>query len=338
VKTTAVRSSMFGVCPNSCVIDVLFVAMSLGLGAASAIGQSYPIKPIRIIVPTPPAGAADLLARTIAQKLTERLGQPVIIDNRPGASGNIGMELAARAAPDGYTITTGSATNLAINPTLYSKLPYDAIKDFAPISMGALFTHLLVVHPSVPARSIKELIALLKSKQGEPTYASAGAGTPTHLAGAMFASMAGVRMVHVPYKGAVPALSDVLGGHIAVMFPPLPVALPHLESGRLRVLGVTSSTRLASHPDIPTIAESGFPGYEAIAWNGFVAPAATPKEAVARLSAEIATVIKMPDVKQRLSADGSIPMASSPEEFSSFIKTEMARWARVIKASGARVD
>lgn len=273
------------------------------------------------------------MARVVAQKLTERLGQPVIVDNKPGASGNIGMELAARAAPDGYTITTGSATNLAINPTLYSRLPYDAIKDFAPISMGALFTHLLVVHPSVPAKSVKELILLIKSKPGEITYASAGAGTPTHLAGVMFASM-----VHVPYKGAAPALSDLLGGHVSVMFPPLPVALPHLGSGRLRVLGVTSSGRLTSHPDIPTIAESGFPGYEAIAWNGFVAPAGTPKEIIARLSTEIATVLKMPDVKERISADGSVPMASSPEEFASFIKTEMRKWGQVIKASGARAD
>jgi tripartite-type tricarboxylate transporter receptor subunit TctC len=317
---------------------LLLHAMSLAFGASNAIGQSYPSKPIRIIVPTPPAGGADLLARTVAQKLSERLGQQVVVDNRPGASGNLGMELAAKAAPDGYTIATGSATNLAINPTLYSKLPYDAVKDFAPISMGALFTHLLVVHPTVPARSVKELIAVLKSSQGEPTYGSAGAGTPTHLAGVMFASSAGVRMVHVPYKGAAPALTDLLGGHISIMFPPLPVALPHLASGRFTVLGVTSLRRLASHPDIPTIAELGFPGFEVVAWNGFVAPAATPKVVIARLSTEIATVIKMPEVKERLSADGSMPMANSPEEFSSFIKAELMKWGRVIKASGARVE
>ena len=332
------QKSMFGICSNPGLAALLFAAMSLGLGASSARGQSYPAKPIRIIVPSPAAGGADLLARIVAQKLTERLGQQVVVDNKPGASGNLGMELAAKAAPDGYTIATGSATNLAINPTLYRKLPYDAIKDFAPISMGALFTHLLVVHPTVPARSIKELIALLKSTKAEPTYASAGPGTPTHLAGVMFASQARIRMVHVPYKGAAPALTDLLGGHVSVMFPPLPVALPYLGSGRFRVLGVTSASRLTSYPDIPTIAESGFPGYEAIAWNGFIAPAGTPKDVVARLSTEIATVIKIPDVKERLSADGSTPMANSPEEFSSFIKTELEKWGRVIKASGAYVD
>ena len=313
-----------------------FVALAL-FGAPDAPAQSYPTKPIRIIVPSPPAGGADLLARTVAQKLTERLGQQVVVDNRPGASGNLGMELAARAAPDGYTIATGSATNLAINPTLYAKLPYDAIKDFAPISMGALFTHLLAVHPTVPAKSIKELVAALKTN-ADTTYGSAGAGTPTHLAGVMFATGAGLRMVHVPYKGAAPAFADLLGGHIAVMFPPLPVAQPHMASGKFRVLGVTSLNRLTSHPNIPTVAESGFPGFEAIAWNGFVAPAATPKEVVSRLSSEIATVIKMPDVRDRLSADGSIPMANSPEEFSSFMKTELAKWGRVVKASGARVE
>ena len=332
------QKSMFDTSSTARLAPLIVASIALGFSASSVLGQAYPARPIRIIVPTPPAGAADLLARTVAQKLTERLGQQVVIDNRGGASGNLGMELAARAAPDGYTIATGSATNLAINPTLYSKLPYDAMKDFAPISMGALFTHLLVVHPTIPARSIKELIALLKSTQGEPTYASAGAGTPTHLAGVMFASSAGVRMVHVPYKGAAPALTDLLGGQVSVMFPPLPVALPHLASARFRVLGVTSLRRLASHPDVPTIAESGFPGFEVVAWNGFVAPAGTPRDIVTRLSSEIVAIIRMPDVNERLSADGSMPTANSPEEFSAFIKAEHAKWGRVVKASGARVD
>lgn len=316
----------------------LLSAAVLSLGAATAVAQNYPTKPIRLIVPFPAGGVADFLARTIAQKLTERLGQQVVVDNRPGAGGNIGMEMAARAAPDGYTLATGSAGNLAINPTLYSKLPYDAIKDFAPISMGASFPNILVVHPSVPAKSIKELIVLAKSEQGQLNYASAGVGTPNHLAAELFKSMAGVNMVHVPYKGAPPAVYDLVGGQVSLMFSPLPLALPHIKTGRLRALGVTSTNRLAGLREVPTVAESGLPGYEAIAWNGIVAPAATPKEIITKLNAEIVRILNMSDVKERISADGSVPMSSTPEEFAAFVKTELVKWGKVIKASGARAD
>ena len=328
----------------SCVkVSLLPAVKLLGIlllssGSASASAQAYPNRPIRMIVPWPAAGAADVMARTVAQKLSERLGQQVFVDNKPGAGGNIGMELAAKAVPDGYTIATGSTGNLSINPTLYSKLPYDAIKDFIPISMGALFPNILVVHPSVPAKSVKEFIALAKSKQEKLTYASAGVGTPNHLAAELFASMAGVQMVHVPYKGAPPAVTDLLGGQVSSMFSPLPTASPHLKSGRLRALGVTSSSRVASVPDVPTIAESGLPGYEAIAWNGFVAPAGTPKEIIARLHSEIAAILKMPDVKERLAVDGSIATAMTPEEFAAFAKAELVKWGQVIKASGARAE
>lgn len=316
----------------------LLCAMVIGLGAAGAVAQNYPVKPVRMICPWPAGGAADLMARTVAQKLSENLGQQVIVENRPGVGGNIGMGLAARAVPDGYTFATGSAGNLAINPTLYSKLPYDANKDFTPISMGAWFANILVVHPSLPAKSVKELIVIAKAERGQLNYASAGVGTPNHLAAELFKSMTGVQMVHVPYKGAPPAVADVMGGHIPLMFSPLPTALVAMKDGRLRALGVTSAKRLPGLPDVPTIAESGLPGYEAIAWNGFVAPAGTPKEIISRLNAEIVRILNMPDVKERLSADGSVAMSSTPEEFAAFIKAELVKWGKVIRASGARAD
>lgn len=316
----------------------LLGVIALGLGATSTVAQNYPTRPVRLIIPWPAGGAADIMGRTVALKLTERLGQPVVVDNRPGVGGNIGMALAARAAPDGYTLATGSAGNLAINPTLYSKLPYDAIKDFAPISMGAWFANILVVHPSVPAKSVKELIALAKSKRDQINYASAGVGTPNHLAAELFKHMTGTEIVHVPYKGGPPAVADVVGGHVPLMFSPLPTALAPMRSGRLRALGVTSANRVPALPEVPTIAESGLPGFEAIAWNGFVAPAGTPKGIITKLNAEIITILTMPDVKERLSADGSVAMGSTIEEFTAFIRAELVKWGKVIKASGARAD
>jgi tripartite-type tricarboxylate transporter receptor subunit TctC len=278
------------------------------------------------------------MGRTVAQKLGERLGQQFVVDNRAGVGGNIGMALAARAPSDGYTLVTGSAGNLAINPTLYRKLPYDAIKDFAPISMGAWFANILVVHPSVPAKSVKEFIRLAKSEGQKLNYASAGVGSPNHLAAELFKSMTGVQMVHVPYKGAPPAVADVVGGHVPLMFSPLPTALVPMKSGRLRALGVTSTTRVAALPQVPTIAESGLPGFEAIAWNGVLAPAGTPREIIAKLSAEIVSLLNLPDVKERLSTDGSVAMGSTPEAFAAFIRSEMVKWGKVIVASGARAD
>ena len=320
------------------LIAAFLCAAALGFGAGGAAAQDYPTRLIRMIVPWPTGGAADLLGRTVAQKLSERLGQQVIVDNKPGASGNIGTEMAARATPNGYTIATGSVGNMAINPTLYSKLPYDAIRDFAPISMGVAFPNILVVHPSTPAKSVKEFIVLARSMQGKLTYASTGIGSPLHLAAELFASMAGVQMVHVPYKGASPAVTDLLGGQVSAMFSPLFITSSHIGVGKLRALGVTSSSRLTSLPDVPTIAESGFPGYEAIAWNGFIAPAGTPREIITRLSTDIVTILKMPDVKEHLGTHGSIVMGSSSEEFASFIKAETLKWGQVIKASGARAD
>jgi tripartite-type tricarboxylate transporter receptor subunit TctC len=324
--------------PIQSPIAAFSCAVVLGLGAAGAAAQDYPNRVVRMVVPWPAGGAADLLGRTVAQKLSERLGHQVVVDNKPGASGNIGTEMAARATPNGYTIATGSVGNLSINPTLYDKLPYDAKKDFAPISMGVAFPNLLVVHPSVPAKSVKEFVVLAKSKNGNLTYASTGIGSPLHLAGELFASMAGVQMVHVPYKGASPAVSDLLGGQVSAMFSPVFITISQIGAGKLRALGVTSASRLPTLPDIPTIAESGFPGYEAIAWNGFIAPAGTPKPIITRLNTEIVAILKMPDVKERLGADGSIVMGSSPEEFAAFIDAETLKWGRVIKASGARAE
>ena len=319
-------------------------ATALVCASAPALAQlRYPTKPVRLICPWPAGGAADIMARTVAQKLSERLGQQVLVDNRPGAGGNIGMDVASRAQPDGYTLTTGSTGNLAINPTLYAKLPYDALKDFDPISTGAWFANILVVHPSVPARSVKDLIAIAKKAAGERggkslVYASAGVGSPNHLAAELFKSMSGVDMVHVPYKGAPPAVADVMGGYVPVMFSPLPTALVAMKSARVRPLAVTSANRLPSLPDMPTMAESGLPGYEAIAWNGFVAPAGTPKEIVSKLSAEIIEILRMPDVIKSLSADGSVAEGSTPDRFAAFIKSELVKWGKVVTASGARAE
>lgn len=307
-------------------------------GHVPAFADDYPSKPIKMIIAWPAGGAADFFGRVVAEGLRERLGQPVIVDNRPGVGGNIGMGIAARAAADGYTIATGSTGNLAINPFLYSKLPYDANKDFEPVSMGAMFANVLVVHPSVPAKSVRELIEYARARPGKLNYASAGVGTPNHLAAELFKTMAGVDMVHVPYKGAPPAVTDLLGGRVALMFSPLPTALTHIQSGRLRALGVTSAQRLPDLKDVSTIAEAGLPGYEAMAWNGIVVPAGTPKPIVKRLSTEIIAILADPAVKKRLAVDGSIAAGSSPEEFAAIIKSEQAKWRDVIKASGARVD
>ncbi len=307
-------------------------------GHTGAMAQTYPAKVIRLVVPGPPAGGADILARTVAQKLTETWGQQVIVDNRAGASGIIGSEFTAKAPPDGYTLMVGHSGTHAINAGLYSKLPYDPVRNFTPITLVAITPNILVVHPSLPARSVRDLIAFAKARAGQITYASAGVGFSQHLAGELFASMAGLKMVHVPYKGSAPGMTDLIGGHVSLMFPNIPAAFPHIQSGRLRALGVTSLKRSSAVPAVPTIAESGLPGYEAVAWFGIFGPAGLPQDIVSRLNGEIVKIIAQPEVREQITRQGGDPGGNSPDEFAAFVKAEIAKWARVIKQSGAKAE
>jgi tripartite-type tricarboxylate transporter receptor subunit TctC len=314
------------------------VAAWLGCLHLTVLADVYPSKPIRIVAPFPPGGPADILSRTIGQKLSQSWGQPVVIDNRPGAGGNIGADVVAKSAPDGYTLLMGFVGTHAINPSLYAKMPFDNVKDFEPVARVALVTIVLVVNPSVPAHSLKELIALAKSKPGELTFGSPGHGTPQHLAGEMFNTMAGVKMLHVPYKGAVPALSDLLGGQVSLIFSSMPPALPLVKAGKLRALGVTSTTRSPAAPEIPTLAESGLPGYVVSNWYGILAPRGTPKEIVAKLNAEIVRILNLPDVKESLAVQGAEPFTSTPEQFAAYIKEETEKWAKIVKHSGVQLE
>ncbi len=321
-----------------CIMGSLLLSTVLFF-ATKGLAQTYPNKPIRIIVGFAPGGGSDILARLLGPKLTESWGQPVIVDNRPGAGGIVATEMVAKAAPDGYTLVMGYIGTNAVNPSLYTKLPYDAEKDFAPVALVAAFPNVLVVHPSAPVHSVKELIAYAKSKPGQLNYASGGIGTAPHLAGAYFCTMAGVEMVHVPYKGSGPALTELLGGHVSLMFNTMIQTLPHVKAGALRPLGVTSGKRSVAIPDLPTIAEAGLPGYDMVGWFGLLAPAKTPKEIVTKLNAEVVKILNMPDVKERLSSQGSEPTGiTTPEQFGAFIKSEIAKWAKVVKSSGMRVE
>jgi tripartite-type tricarboxylate transporter receptor subunit TctC len=315
----------------------IFIAAVL-LAAAGACAQNYPAKSIRFVVPFPPGGPADILARTIGQSLAEGWGQQVVIDNRAGAGGNIGSELVAKAPPDGYTLLMGFVGTHAINASLYRDMPFDPVRDFEPVALVAMVTIILVVHPSVPVKSVKELIALAKQRPGELTFGSPGNGTPQHLAGELFNTLTGVKMSHVPYKGAVPALTDLLGGRLSLIFSSMPPALPHVQSGKLRALGVTSGARSPAAPDVPTIAQSGLPAYEVINWYGVLVPAKTPREIVARLNAEIVRIMQLPAVKERLAAQGAETFTSTPEKFAGYIKAETEKWAKVVKFSGAKLD
>jgi len=314
---------------------VLLVALA---GAAPVLAQSpYPVKPIRLINPFPPGGGASIIGRLIAQELTERLGQPVVFDNRGGAGGVIGMEIAAHAAPDGYTLTMSTASTVTIHPLL-SKVPFDPIKDFAPVSHVSNVPLLLVVHPSVAAKSTRELIALLKAQPGKFNFASSGKGTISHLAGELFKNSTGVSMVHVPFRGGGPALVDVLGGQVQINFANILSSLPHVKGGRLRGLAVTSAKRSSAITGLPTVAESGIPGYEVVQWNGMLAPARVSPAIIARLNTEIERILALPEMKSRLAADGADPMGGSPEKFGAFIRADIEKWAKVIKAANVQVD
>jgi tripartite-type tricarboxylate transporter receptor subunit TctC len=304
----------------------------------SAAAQSYPSKPIRLIVPFAAGGGNDNVARLVGKRLADGLGQPVLVDNRPGAGGVVGAELAAKSAPDGYTLFLGGVGSHAINPNLHEKLPYDPIKDFAPVALLAQAPLVLVVHPSVPANSVAELTAYARAHPGKLNFASNGNGSSSQLAAVMFDSMAGVEMVHVPYKGLSPALADLLSGQVQLMFSSVVAILPHVKAGKLRGLAVTGAKRLASLPELPTIAESGLPGYEASSWYGILAPAGTPRDIVMKLNAELAKALEQPEVRNSLLAEGAEPVGGSPEAFAAHIRAEKERLGKLIRDAKIRLE
>jgi tripartite-type tricarboxylate transporter receptor subunit TctC len=307
-----------------------------GTGAL-AFGADYPARSIRYIVPQGAGGSSDTLARLVTQKLAESLGHQVVTDNRPGATGNIGTEIAARANPDGYTLLQ-VATSHATNPALSVKMPFDPIRDFAPITLLSQSPNLWIVHPSLPAKNMRELIALAKIRPGEINYSSSGTGSSQHLAGELLKSLAHIDIVHIPYKGSPPALIDLLGGRVVLMCSTIAPAMPLVKSAKLRALAVTSLKRSAAVPEIPTVAESGLPGYEATAWQGVLAPAGTPRDIIAKLNTELVRVINLPDVRKQLADQGYEPAGTTPEQFAEYIKTEIAKWSRVIKAAGLKAE
>jgi len=308
------------------------------LAISAAHAEVYPSKPVRMIVAYPPGGGTDIVGRMVAQKLGEALGQPVVVENRGGASGNIGTELAARAVPDGYTVLMGNVAPNAINVSLFRNLPYDPVADFAPVTLVASTPNILVVHPTTPARTVKEVIALAKAKPGALNFASAGVGSSSHLAGELFRILAGADIVHVPYKGAGPAMVDVLSGQVQLYFATMPAAMPHVKSGKLAPVAVTSARRSQALPGLPTIAESGVSGYEASTWYGLLAPARTPGAAVARLHEGVVKILADAAVREKLADQGFEPVGDSPGEFAAYIKSEIAKWGKVIRDAGIRPE
>jgi tripartite-type tricarboxylate transporter receptor subunit TctC len=317
---------------------LLAIALALSAATGSAQTTGFPDKPLRFIVGFTPGGPSDILARALGQKLADLWAQQVVIENRPGAGGNIAAELVARSAPDGTTWLLGNNSILATNQSLYRKLAYDPVKDFAPVVLVAIQPNILVVNPGVPAGSVKELIALAKSKPGELNYASSGSGAAAHLAGELFKAMTGVEMVHVPYKGAQPALTDVIAGQAQLMFATSASVVPYIKAGRLRALAVTTAQRSATVPELPTLSEAGVPGFEAITWHGVVVPAATPWPLIERLNADIVRVLRMRDLRERLESLGAEIAAGTPQDFAEYIAREIPKWAKVVRESGARAE
>jgi len=323
-------------------LGAIAAAVTLGAGmlaAGPAAAQAaYPTKPITIIVPFAAGGTTDILARVVAQALNKELGQSVIVDNRAGAGGNIGGQVAAKAAPDGYTLFMGTVGTHAINASLYKKMPFDPIKDFAPLTRVAMVPNLLVANPAQPFKTVKELIAYAKANPGKLNFGSSGNGSSIHLSGELFKSMAKVDMVHVPYKGSAPAVTDLLGNQIAIMFDNMPSAIQHVRSGRLRAIAVTTAKRSPELPNVPTIAEAGVPGYEATSWFGMFAPANTPPDIVTKLNTALVKVLANAEVKKKIADQGAEPYSEKPEHFADFINKESVKWGKVVKESGASVD
>jgi len=318
---------------GACALVVIFAAALTG----ESFAQAYPARPVRMVVPTAAAGGADLIARVVAPKLSERLGQQVVIENRPGAGSIIGSEVVAKSPPDGYTFLLAFIAH-STNPVIYKKVPYDAQRDFSPITLAVTSPHVIVVHPSLPVKSVKDLIALARARPGELNFGSGGNGTGHHLAMELFMSLAKVKMVHVQYKGAAPSITATLAGEVPIMAPTLFTAVPHIRSGRFRALGVTSTKRSVAAPDIPTVAEAGLPGYEMVQWYGFLAPANTPREIVARLNRDLVQVLHLPEVKDILSKDGAEPVGNTPEEFAKYLRAQLDLWAKVAREAGIKPE
>ena len=314
---------------------VLLIVIAWG---DTASAQTYPSKPVRLVLPYPPGGGTDTIGRPLAQKMTEGLGQQVIVENRGGAGGNIGMEAVARSAPDGYTIVMALTAQLAVNPALFQKVPYDPVKDYAPITLLGSGGYVLVVHPSLPVKSVKELIAFAKSRPGQIAYSSSGNGSGGHLAAELLNGMAGIRLLHVPYKGGGAALMDLIAGQVQVLFTTQLAGWPHVQSGRIRALASSTAKRPASLPDLPTIAEAGVPGFDAGVWYGMLAPAGTPREIVMRLNSEFVRVLNLPDYRALLVNNTIEPIGSSPEELARYTRSELVKWAKVVKEGKLQVD
>lgn len=316
----------------------ILAALVFLTGAGHALAESWPAKPVRLVVPFPPGGSTDIVGRLIAEKLSKSLGQQVIVDNRAGAGGTIGSDAVAKSAPDGYTLLIGTSSTHAIAPSLYSKLGYDVARDFAPVTLLGTATIMMVVHPSVPAKSVAEFVALAKAKPGEIMFGSTGNGSVSHLTAEHFKSLAGVDMQHVPYKGDTPMTTDLLAGRVHVAFGTAVAFLPHVQAGKLKALAVTDGKPSPVAPDLPTVAASGLPGFEALQWFGILAPAGTPKEIVSRVHAEIANALQLPEVRERLQGLGMQIAGGGPEQFGSFMRAESAKWGKVVRDSGAKID
>lgn len=317
--------------PRSAAVVLLCMA------APVALAQAWPARPIRYVVPFPPAGATDILARLLSEKLIPALKQPVIVENRAGAAGAVGTELVAKSPPDGYTILMATVAQ-SISETLYAKQPFSFARDFVPVALVARVPNVMEVHPSMPVKTVKEFIALAKSRPGQINYASSGSGTSIHMSAELFKMLTGVNILHVPYKGSGPALIGLLSGEVSVMFDNLTPSMGYIRSGRLRPIAITTATRYPGLPDLPTVAESGVPGYEASSWFGVVVPVGTPREIVMRLNTELNRALNLPDMRERFAEQGAIPAPGTPEDFGAWIRAEIAKWAKVVKASGAKLE
>jgi tripartite-type tricarboxylate transporter receptor subunit TctC len=316
---------------------LLAAPLVLGL-VGHAVAQTYPAKTIRLVVPFPPGGGSDTMGRIVGQKLGERLGQQVVVENRTGAGGSIGADAVAKAAPDGHTLLLGSTSEIAQYPNVNTKLPYDPQRDFAPVSLVGNVPMLLVVHPSLPVKGVRDIVALAQKNPGQLTFSSAGNGSTTHLAVELLALITGAKMTHVPYKGSVPAVTDLVAGNVQLGIPTMPAALPFVRSGRLKAIAVSTARRSSAIPEVPTVAESGVRGYDAVLWTGVLAPAGTPQPVIGRLHDELVKIVALGDVRAALAKQGAEATVSTPEEFSAYIRSELAKWAKVVKAADVRLD